>query len=83
MASYGLVGRLHLETDWSEGDVFEEIISTFQDIIHDSNRFKSLQVTRAGLKSLMVPKLLASYKWTPKEVARRADKPTYALLENI
>ena len=82
LASYGLVGRLHLESDWSEGDVLEEIRSTFQDSIHDSNRFKFLQVTGVGSKSLMVPKLSASYKWTSKEVAGRADKPIYVLLEN-
>lgn len=82
LASYGLVGRLHLESDWSEGEVLEEIRSTFKDSIHDSNQFKFLQVTGVGSKSLMVPKLSASYKWTPKEVAGRADKPIYVLLEN-
>ena len=82
LASFGLVGRLHLESDWSEGKVLVEIRSTFKDSMHDSNQFKFLQVTGVGSKSLMVPKLSASYKWTLKEVAGQADKPIYVLLEN-
>jgi len=82
LASFGLVGRLHLESDWSESEVLAEIRSTFHDNLDENTWFKFLQVTGVGSKSLMIPKLSASYKWTPKEVAGRADRPIYVLLQD-
>jgi len=82
LASFGLVGRLHLESDWSESEVLAKIRSTFHDSIDENTRFKFLQVMGVGSKSLMIPKLSASYKWTPKEVAGRADRPIYVLLQD-
>ena len=43
--------------------------------------FIFLKFTRAGTKSLIVPKVSLSYQWTTKEVARRADRPVYLLLQ--
>ena len=43
--------------------------------------FKFLQIARTGSKSLMVPRVSASYKWTPSKVAGHADRPIYILLE--
>ena len=43
--------------------------------------FKFLQFTGTGTKLLIVPKVSASYQWTPKEVAGRADRPVYLLLQ--
>ena len=79
LASFGLVGRLHLESDWSECEVVAEICSTFSDLTEDI-QFQFLQFTGTGTKSLMIPKVSSSYKWTPKEVAERADRPIYLLL---
>ena len=36
-------------------------------------------MTGAGTKSLVVPALSSSFKWTPKEVAGRADSTIYIL----
>lgn len=69
LASFGLVGRLHLESDWSESEVIAEICLTFSDNVTEDVQFQFLQFTGTGTKSLMVPKVSSSYKWTPKEVA--------------
>jgi len=55
LASYGLVGQLHLKSDWSESEVLEEIRSTFRDSMHNNSQCKFLQVTVVGSKSLMIP----------------------------
>lgn len=75
-----MVGQLHLESDWSESEVIAEIRSTFSDNVTEDVQFQFLQFTGTGTKSLMVPKVSSSYKWTPKEVAGRADRPIYLLL---
>lgn len=82
LASFDLVGKLHLESNWTAAEVVEEINSTFSEIMKDENcNFKFLQFTGTGTKSLIVPKVSASYEWTPKEVAGRADRPIYLLLQ--
>ena len=43
--------------------------------------FKFLQFTGTGTKSLVIPKVSASYQWMPKEIAGRADRPIYLLLQ--
>lgn len=80
LVSFGLVGKLHLESDWSPADVVSEIKTTFSDIMKNDD-FKFLQFTGTGTKSLMIPKVSASYQWMPKEVAGRADRPIYLLLQ--
>ena len=84
LASFGLVGRLHLESDWTEDEVKDEIKSTFRNATNEGMlfTFKFLQLTGAGKKSLMIPVVSNSYKWTPKEVAGHADKTIYILLDN-
>ena len=84
LASFGLVGRLHLESDWTDEEVKEEIRSTFNNATGDKSfSFRFLQITGTGKKSLMIPMVSNSYKWTPKEVAGRADKPVYIIMENV
>ena len=84
LASFGLVGRLHLESDWTDEEVKEEIRSTFNNATGDKSLlFKFLQITGTGRKSLMIPMVSNSYKWTPKEVAGRADKPVYIIMEQV
>ena len=74
-ASHGLIGKIHLESDWSEDEVFAEVRSVFHDAMGgDVNfPFMFLLPTGGGLKSLTKPALSSSFKWTPKEVAGRAD----------
>ena len=83
LVTFGLVGRIHLESDWTEDDVKAEVRSAFNDATGGDNSFpfKFLQIAGTGSKSLMVPRVSASYKWTPREVAGRADRPIYILLE--
>lgn len=82
LASLDLVGKVHLESDWTAAEVVAEIKSIFSEIFKDEDcSFKFLQFTGTGTKSLIVPKVLASYQWTPREVAGRADRPVYLLLQ--
>ena len=49
LASFGLIGRLHLESDWTDDEVKDEIKSMF----HKEDApfaFKFLQLTGAGKK---------------------------------
>lgn len=82
LGAFGLIGKIHLESTWTESEVQDEIRSVFEDAMDkdDSFPFNFLQVTGTGTKSLILPKVSASYKWTPKEVAGRADRPLYILL---
>ena len=79
LVANGIIGKIHLESDWSEEEVFTEIRSVFSDVMNAnaSFPFKILLPTGSGTKSLMVPSLSASYKWTPKEVAGKADSSIY------
>ena len=82
LASFGLVGKVHLESDWTAAEVVAEMKSTFSEVLRGEDcTFKFLQFTGTGTKSLIVPKVSASYQWTPKEVAGRADRPVYLLLQ--
>ena len=83
LASFGLVGKVHLESDWTAAEVVAEMKSTFSEVLQGEDcTFKFLQFTGAGTKSLIVPKVSPSYQWTPKEVAGRADRPVYLFLQN-
>ena len=77
MASFGLVGKLHLESDWSPAVVVSEIKTTFSDVMKNDD----FKFTGTGTKSLMIPKVSASYQWTPKEVGGRAHRLIYLLLQ--
>ena len=74
LASFSLVGKFHLESDWRAAEVVAEILSTFSEVMKDDD-FKFLEFTGTGTKFLVVPKVSASYQWTPKEVAGQADRP--------
>ena len=47
MASFGLMGKLHLESDWSPAEVVTEIRTTFNEVMKDED-FKFLQFTGTG-----------------------------------
>lgn len=61
LASFSLVGKLHLQADWSAAEVVAEIQSTFSEDMKDDD-FKFLQFTGTSTKSLVVPKVPASYQ---------------------
>ena len=81
LAAHGLIGKVHLESDWSEDDVFSEIRSVFSEPMGSDTAFPFdiLQLTGAGTKSLVIPALSSSFKWTPKEVTGRGDSTVYIL----
>ena len=81
LAAQGLLGKVHLESDWSENDVFSEIRSVFSKPMGNDAMFPFdiLQLTGSGTKSLVIPALSSSFKWTPKEVAGRADSTIYIM----
>ena len=56
-------------------DVFNEIRSVFSEPMNNDPAFlfDMLQLTGTGTKTLGVPALSSSFRWTPKEVAGRAD----------
>ncbi len=76
-----LTGKIHLESDWSEEEVFNEIRSVFCGPKQNESNFPFdiLQLAGSGTKSLVVPALSSSFKWTPKEVAGRYDSTVYIL----
>lgn len=55
------MGKLHLQSDWSAAEVVAEIQSTFSEDMKDDD-FKFLQFTGTSTKSLVVPKVPASYQ---------------------
>lgn len=84
LAANGLIGKIHLESDWTEEEVFAEIRSVFSSAMGDDSTFPFtiLLPTGSGTKTLAIPSPSSSYKWTPKEVAGRADSSIYILAEN-
>ena len=83
LAANGLIGKIHLESDWTEDDAFAEIRSVFSEAMENDTLFpfKMLLPTGSGTKSLTVPSLSHSFKWTPKEVAGKAGSTIYILAE--
>ncbi len=57
LSAHGLIGKLHLESDWSQEDVFAEIRSVFADAMFNDSEFpfRVMLLTGSGTKSLMVP----------------------------
>ena len=81
LAQKGLIGKIHLESDWSEEELFAEVRSVFNEVTGDDTNFPFtlLVPTGGGSKSLTKPALSSSFKWTPREVAGRADSTIYIL----
>lgn len=68
LASFGLVGKVHLESDWTAAEVVAEMKSTFSEMLQREDcAFKFLQFTGTGTKSLIVPKVSPSYKGSSRE----------------
>ena len=82
LARKGLIGKIHLTSDMSEKEIFREIRSVFKKPM-DCNRsfiFDVLQQTGGSSKSLTVPSVSSSYKWTASAVAgKNAKVPIYII----
>ena len=80
-----LVGKIQLQSDMSEAQIFNEIRSVFRSPMgcDDEFSFTILQQSGGGSKLLMVPELSSSYKWTAGAVAGINSKvPIYILAED-
>ena len=82
LAANKLIGKIRLTSAMSEDEIMDEIRSVFS-VPMDSDplfRFKILQSSGGGCKSLNVPVVSASYKWTAGAVAgKNAKVPIYIL----
>ena len=57
LASFGLVGKVHLESDWPAAEVVAEIKSIFSEVLQGEDcTFKFLQFIGTSTKSLIVLK---------------------------
>ena len=71
-----LVGKIQLQSDMSEAQIFNEKRSVFRSPMgcDDEFSFTILQQSGGGSKFLMVPELSSSYKWAAGDVAGRNSK---------
>lgn len=79
-----LVGKIQLNSCMTESDIFDEIRSVFAGPMAGNEIFvfKILQSSGGDSRSLMVPEMSSSYKWTSLAVAgRNAKVPIYVLAE--
>ena len=76
LAQYGLIGKLWITSDMTEDDVANEILSIFKVPMKNQSNFPFvyLQSTGGGAKSLMVPSVSSSFKWTAEQVVRLAGQ---------
>ena len=73
-----------LSSDMSEDAIFDEVRSAFSEAMGDdpSFPFTFLQVSGSGTKSLAVPSLSSSFRWTPQEVCKLGKSCIYILACN-
>ena len=67
LANYGLIWKLHLTSEMTDGDVAYEIRFVFKEPMGHNPNFPSLylQSTGSGSNSLTIPCQSSSFKWTP------------------
>ena len=85
LASNRLIGKIRLNSAMSEEDIMKEIRSVFKEPMGFSAdfSFKILQLSGCGSKSLIVPVVSSSFKWTASVVAGRNCKvPVYILADD-
>ena len=86
LAQNGLIGKIRLSSDMSEREIFQEIRSVFNVPMGDDPdfEFKLLQIAGGSCKSLSIPVVSSSFKWTASSVAgRNAKTPIYILAMDI
>ena len=81
LAELGLQGKVTLSSDMLEQGIFEEARSAFGEAMgHNPNfPFTFLQPSGSGTKSLAVPSLSLSFRWTPQEVCKLEKVCIYIL----
>lgn len=76
LGSEGLIGKVHLTSDMTIEDVGREIRSTFCGPMgaSDSFNFSFLQATGGSSRSLSVPSVSPSFRWTAQQVAKLGNQ---------
>lgn len=84
LAKNGLIGKVTLTSDMDEDKIHSDIFSVFQKAMRKDPVFPFTILQPAGgtSKSLMIPSLSTSYRWTASVVAgKNAKLPIYILAE--
>ena len=82
LASNGLIGKIRLSSSMTEEEIMSEIRSVFSIPMRNESNFgfKILQPSGGSSKSLSVPALSSSFKWTASAIAGKNSKmPIYVL----
>ena len=68
----GLIGKIRLTSTMTEEEVEEEVRSVFRGPMDGRSDFpfSFLQPTGAGTKTLMLPSISSSFRWTAQQVAK-------------
>lgn len=77
-----LIGNIRLRSDMTESELMSEIRSVFKVPMDEDDffRFKILQTSGGGSRSLSIREVSSSYKWTASTVAGKNSKcPIYIL----
>ncbi len=76
LARQGLLGKVHLSSDMSIEDVQNEIRSVFKSTMGNDVAFlfKYLQASGGGSRSLTIPSVSASFRWTAQQVAKLGNQ---------
>ena len=80
-----LIGKVRLRSNMNEGEIFQEVRSVFRSPMgyNDQFQFTILQTSEGDSKSLMIPELSSSYRWTATAIAgRNAKVPIYILADD-
>lgn len=79
LCANGLIGKIRLTSEMSEEEIMNEIRSVFEKPFgYDDNfQFDILQTGGNAMKSLVIPSLSSSYKWTASTVAGNAKSKIY------
>ena len=80
-----LIGNIRLRSDMSEDEIMAEIRSVFSWPMKKDSlfRFKILQSSGGGCKSLSVRQVSSSYEWTASAVAgKNVGSPVYILAQD-
>lgn len=76
LASKGLAGKIRLNSEMSENEIFAEVRSVFSTVMGNDEDFlfEILQSAGGGTKSLVIPGRSTSFVWTGKQVMATAGR---------
>ena len=77
-----LIGRIHLDSNMEENEIFDEIRSVFEVPFGNSSsfQFEVLQAAGESSKMLTVPATSSSFKWTASSIVSKSPKtPIYIM----